>query len=525
MKQRYRPKSYSLKLHLFFTIANILLFTTVVLGQLPQGRVLVGYYHNWNTASAPHIPLNQAHTAYNLIHVAFATPVPGTLYKMEFNPVVVGTTTFRNQIQSLQTAGKRVFISLGGGLHPVRMVNQAQKDTFVNTMSSILDAFGFDGIDIDFEGSSLFAAGTNLNTASDSGAHYLIAGIRQLMNRHRQVHQRKLGLSMAPETALVQGGMAAFGGIWGAYLPVIHALRDSIDLLHVQLYNSGSMPALNGSNYAVGTADFIVAMTEALIRGFQTSAGFFGGLRPQQIAVGLPACGMAAGSGYTDTITVGAAMRYLLGRGPRPGTYTLIQQGGYPQLGGMMTWSIPWDASVSCAVPYEFAHQFQRIFPVATPVSGRLLYANAGQTPMNNVVLRLKLNNQVLGLDTTDFMGNFDFGIQVPGLYNLEYATTKAWGGVNATDALGIGRHFANVELLPSFNAKAADVNLSGLVNATDALLSNRRFANLTVGLPSGDWIWENNTLQTTAGGYSQNLVWRCLSAGDVNGSYIPPSN
>jgi chitinase len=42
---------------------------------------------------------------------------------------------------------------------------------------------------------------------------------------------------MAPETAFVQGGMSAFTGIWGAYLPVIHALRDSLDMLNVQLYN------------------------------------------------------------------------------------------------------------------------------------------------------------------------------------------------------------------------------------------------------------------------------------------------
>jgi len=33
-------------------------------------------------------------------------------------------------------------------------------------------------------------------------------------------------LTTAPETAFVQGGFAAYGGIWGAYLPVIHALRD-----------------------------------------------------------------------------------------------------------------------------------------------------------------------------------------------------------------------------------------------------------------------------------------------------------
>ncbi len=264
---------------IYFFVGHLLLcYVNISKAQMPAGRILAGYYHNWNTASAPHVPLDQSHNAYNLIHVAFATPIPGTLYKMEFNPVMYNPTNFKTQIQTVQAAGKKVFISLGGGLHPVRMVNLAQKDTFVNTISAILDYYGFDGIDIDFEGTSLLAAGNNINQPADSGAHYLIRAIRQLMERHRNIYQRKLGLTMAPETAFVQGGMAAYGGIWGAYLPVIQALRDSLDLMQVQLYNSGTMPALNGQNYAAGTADFIVALSEALIRGFQTSGGLFLGL-------------------------------------------------------------------------------------------------------------------------------------------------------------------------------------------------------------------------------------------------------
>lgn len=494
------------------------------MAQMPSGRILAGYYHNWNTASAPHIPLNQSHTAYNLIHVAFATPVPGTLYKMEFNPVMYNPLNFRTQIQSVQATGKKVFISLGGGLHPVRMVNQTQQDTFVNTMSGILDYYGFDGIDIDFEGSSLLAIGNNINQPADSGAHYLIRAIRQLMGRHRTMYQRKLGLTMAPETAFVQGGMAAYGGIWGAYLPVIQALRDSLDLMQVQLYNSGTMPALNGQNYAAGTADFIVALSEASIRGFQTSGGLFLGLRPQQIAVGLPACPMAAGSGYTDTVTVGAAMRYLLGRGPRTGQYILIQNGGYPQLGGMMTWSIPWDATAACAVPNEFAHQFQRIFPSSPAVFGRILYANSAQTPLNNTAIRLMQQGLTVASDTTDFMGNFDLGQIAPGNYTIEYQTARTWGGVNGTDALLTARHFSNISLLNGLHLQAADVNASGNVNTTDALMMSRRFSNLIAIFPAGDWLWETTNLMVGTGGNYQNLVWRALTFGDVNGSYTPPS-
>jgi len=175
---------------------------------------------------------------------------------------------------------------------------------------------------------------------------------------------------MAPETAFVQGGMSAFGSIWGAYLPVIDALRDSLEILHVQLYNSGTMFGIDGNIYTQGTADFIVAMTEAVIHGFNTSGGMFAGLPANKVAVGLPACTNAAGGGYTDTASVKAALDYLLGKGPKPGTYTLVQSGGYPTLRGMMTWSINWDAVNNCSSSsYQYAENFQKIFGTGTSLA------------------------------------------------------------------------------------------------------------------------------------------------------------
>ena len=43
---------------------------------------------------------------------------------------------------------------------------------------------------------------------------------------------------------------------------------------HVQLYNSGSMYGIDGNIYTQGTADFIVAMTEAVIQGLIQQAEF-----------------------------------------------------------------------------------------------------------------------------------------------------------------------------------------------------------------------------------------------------------
>ncbi|MFZ7168292.1 MAG: T9SS type A sorting domain-containing protein, partial [Bacteroidota bacterium] len=163
---------------------------------------------------------------------------------------------------------------------------------------------------------------------------------------------------------------SAFGSIWGAYLPVIDALRDSLEILHVQLYNSGTMFGIDGNIYTQGTADFIVAMTEAVIQGFNTSGGLFAGIPANKVAVGLPACTNAAGGGYTDTATVKSALDYLLGKGPKPGTYTLVQSGGYPTLRGMMTWSINWDAVNNCSTSsYQYAENFQKIFGTSTSLA------------------------------------------------------------------------------------------------------------------------------------------------------------
>jgi chitinase len=174
---------------------------------------------------------------------------------------------------------------------------------------------------------------------------------------------------MAPETAYVQGGQSAFGGIWGGYLPIIEGLKDSIDILQVQLYNSGSMYGIDGSIYSQGTADFIVAMTEALIQGFNTAGGMFSGLSADKIAVGLPACTSAAGGGFVDTLAVKAAVDYLRGVGIKPGSYSLYNSGGYPSLRGMMTWSVNWDAVSSCGGVYQYANNFQNIFSVTNSIA------------------------------------------------------------------------------------------------------------------------------------------------------------
>ncbi len=333
--------------------------------QVPS-PALIGYFHNWNDASAPYIQLDQVDMRYNIIDVSFAVPQVGTDYKMQFIPDQVSQAVFISQMQTLQAQNRKVIISIGGANSPVSLDNIMERDSFVASMSNIINTYQFDGIDIDLEGSALSVSGGTIAAPVDAHVIHLIDAVKQIMADYYATHNKHLILTMAPETAFVQGGQSAYGGIWGAYLPVLHALRDSLDLLHVQLYNSGSMYGIDGNVYTQGTADFIIAMCEAVIQGFNTSAGMFAGLPASKIAVGLPACPLAAGGGFTDTATVKSAIDYLRGTGPQPGNYILVNTTGYPSLKGMMTWSINWDAAAGCGGVYEYATNYQNIFGIAS---------------------------------------------------------------------------------------------------------------------------------------------------------------
>ncbi len=329
-----------------------------------QGPDLVGYWHNWNDAAAPYIELDQIDPRYTVIEVSFAEPAAGTTFDMVFAPALTAESTFIAQVATLQAQGRKVLLSIGGANATVQLNSDAERDQFVQTILGLLGTYGFDGIDIDLEGASVNISGGTIGTPVDASIIRLIDAVVFIGDAFEAQYGVPMMLTMAPETAFVQGGQSAFGGIWGAYLPVIDALRNRIDILQVQLYNSGSMYGIDGGIYSQGTADFIVSQTEALLQGFTTGGGFFAPLPPQNIAISLPACPLAAGGGYVDPAVLSAAINYLRGTGPQPGSYT--RSSTYPDLRGLMTWSINWDAVSSCASTYEYAQAYSDIFSTTT---------------------------------------------------------------------------------------------------------------------------------------------------------------
>jgi chitinase len=356
--------------------------------QIPN-PALIGYFQNWNSVNAPYVALNQIDSRYNVIVIAFALPKSGTDYDMEFTPQQVTSQQFISQVQALKNQGKKVILSLGGGTAVVKLDNATEKNTFVSSVTSLINTYGFDGIDIDFEGTSVrVTSGTTISNPTDASLINLIDALKSIMATYRANYDEKMILTMAPETAYVQGGQSSYGNTRGAYLPILDALRDSIDILQVQLYNSGNMYGIDGSIYTQGTPDFIVAMVEAVIQGFITQGGYFNGFPANKVAVGLPACSSAAGGGFTSTTDVKDAIDYLLGIGSQPGLYSLQNSGGYANLLGMMTWSLNWDKISTCGGSYEYAQNFQDIFGnvQASIGEGELAALKVYPNPANNIL-------------------------------------------------------------------------------------------------------------------------------------------
>jgi chitinase len=124
-----------------------------------------------------------------------------------------------------------------------------------------------------------------------------------------------------------------------------------LTLLHVQDYNSGPILGLDNQFHNMGVADFHVAMTDMLLTGFPiegNAANVFPPLRQDQVAIGLPASSNA-GNGWTSVAEVQRALDCLV-KGQNCGSY--VPHGVYPNLRGLMTWSINWDRFDG----FEFSH-------------------------------------------------------------------------------------------------------------------------------------------------------------------------
>ncbi|MCX4393542.1 chitinase [Streptomyces sp. NBC_01767] len=323
-------------------------------GGLPA-HALVGYLHSSFANGSGYTRMADVPDSWDVIDLAFGEPTSVTSGDIRFSlcpvtecPNVESVAEFKAAIKAKQAAGKKVLISIGGQNGQVQLATTAARDMFVSSVGKIIDEYGLDGLDIDFEGHSLSlnTGDTDFRNPTTPVVVNLISAVKSLKAKYGD----KFVLTMAPETFFVQLGYQYYGsGPWGgqdpragAYLPVIHALRDELTLLHVQDYNSGSIMGLDNQYHSMGGADFHIAMTDMLLTGFPVAGDqnkVFPALRPDQVAIGLPAS-TQAGNGHTSPAEVTKALNCLTKK-TDCGSYTT--HGTWPALRGLMTWSINWD--------------------------------------------------------------------------------------------------------------------------------------------------------------------------------------
>ncbi len=283
-------------------------------GALPKHAV-TGYWQNFNNGAQVQ-KLSDVPSAYDIIAVAFAdaTSTPGAVTFNLDSAGLNGYTVdqFKADIRAKQAAGKKVIISVGGETGTVSVNDANSAANFANSVYSLMQTYGFDGVDIDLE--------NGLNPT------YMTQALRSLSSKAGS----SLIITMAPQTIDMQSTS-------GSYFQTALNIKDILTVVNMQYYNSGSMLGCDGKVYSQGSVDFLTALACIQLEG---------GLAPSQVGLGLPASTRAAGSGYVSPTIVNNALDCLT-QATSCGTFKPSRT--YPALRGAMTWSTNWDATAGNA--------------------------------------------------------------------------------------------------------------------------------------------------------------------------------
>ncbi len=282
-------------------------------GPLPR-HFLTGYWHDF-VNPAQELKLSQVPDEYDLIAVAFgeATARAGEVtfrVDPELSTALGGYTDaqFKSDIAALHAKGKKVILSVGGEKGAIRVADGSAAQLFANTVYALMTEYGFDGVDIDLE--------NGLNPT------YMEQALRAL----RAKAGADLIITMAPQTLDMQSTGAS-------YFQLALKIKDILTVVNMQYYNSGAMLGCDQKVYGQGTVDFMTALACIQLEG---------GLRPDQVGLGLPAGPGAAGGGVVAPSAVNNALD-CLAKGTGCGTFKPSRT--YPDIRGAMTWSINWDVT------------------------------------------------------------------------------------------------------------------------------------------------------------------------------------
>lgn len=224
---------------------------------------------------------------------------------------------------------------------------------------------------------------------------------------------------------------------------------------------------------------------------FQGSARLYGTENGGALWSVLPRSYGGMGTISSMSMVPGANPQVVVVSGPQ-GTAYLKQGSGWSSIDGIfhsavkfvsptVGWSGGRSAANGQAGIYKWNSTHFNNAPLVGSISGQLRYANAAQSPLTGSFVAV-YNAQSGNLEdvvNTQPNGQFQVSNLPVGNYILRAGTQRQAGGVNATDALRVARHFTGLALLQGLPLEAADVNANGNINATDALQVAQRFTGL----------------------------------------------
>ena len=227
-----------------------------------------------------------------------------------WRPTLAGTRSSSSPATSptLHSRGQKVILSVGGQNGTISVDDAASAANFASSVYSIIQQYGFDGVDIDLENgvNPTYMASALEQLSSDVGSSLII--------------------TLAPQTVDTQS-------TGDDYFQLALDIKSILTMINTQYYNSGTMNGCDGNVYAEGTENFMTALACTELEG---------GLSPSQVGLGLPASSSAAGSGYVAPSVVNEALDCLAARA---NCGSFVPAAAYPGIRGVMTWSINWDAS------------------------------------------------------------------------------------------------------------------------------------------------------------------------------------
>lgn len=314
--------------------------TASIMPDISNKKILVGYWHNWaagkndgyQQGNSAAMNLTDIPIEYNVIVVAFMKDAGIPTFK----PYALSDTEFKRQVGVLNSQGRAVLISLGGADAHIEL-KTGDENNLANEIIRLVEAYGFDGLDIDLEQAAILAANNKT----------VLPAALKIVKTHYATQGKNFIISMAPEFPHLT--------VNGVYSPYITALEGYYDFIAPQYYNqggdglwvdntgSGSGAWISQNNDSM-KENFLYFLTESLVTGTRN----FIKIPPSKFVIGLPANIDAAGSGYViDKQAVYNAFTRLNAKNL--------------SIKGLMTWSVNWDNGTSkggVAYNWEFKNRY-----------------------------------------------------------------------------------------------------------------------------------------------------------------------